>query len=790
MNSNSQQFDSIDKNNSSAIGVGFYGKHFRKILVAILLLAPAYLWMSGKVLTPGDMSAYLLDVSHWLPQNNQLIRDMEKFSEVAGMERSNVVRISWPNCTEDDPRLYQLEKKLKVLTWGETYSPEKPDLLIFDQVVTIKNFVAKLKSDGVKLSDEQIYRQLKNVLIGDDGTTCLLSILPTREPAKRMFAIEEVKRLGATVDGLDVDEIRLFGGPVYTAKIDQLGAEIIAKFTPLSVLISTLFAWLCLRKILVMLAVLLNAIIATCFGLVSMYLTDAAMDPLLMMIPGFWFIMGTSAGLHFINYYFEEQAKPGVEGDLATITVGVAFRPAFLATLTTCIGLSSLCTSEIMPLWRFGFHSSIGLACGFVAMFLFLPSFLTLLSGRIKPKSSDPQKRDYFHTFWIWYENFVTKFGPKTTAVFMALILFGAFGFGNLNFSNKLKNQFKASSPINTDTNWFEEQIGPVIPFELLIRFPKENLPRPSACLRYVASMQERIDQTTIPTKTLSATAIIPFESGSGARQGIMRTILDKKIDKRRDSLARTGYVIDEGEYEMWRMTVFVYNKAEENLSHHFHVIEDAIVAHQADYKFSDDDSKNVDVLVSFAGLGSRMAVITSKLGGGLLQSCFVSVVLISLVVIVALRSFSLGLTAMLPNVFPIVISFGFFGYFQPTLDIGSIMTASIAMGIAVDDTIHFMYWFRQGRILNLPRVDAVKMAIRKSGRAILATSLICGFGFLVYFFCDFMPVARFGQLLFFMLTAALVGDLFFLPALLQSMPARLLGFKSDSTDKPETQND
>ena len=764
---------------------GFYGNHFRKILFLILVLAPAYLWMSGKVLTPGDMSAYLLDVSHWLPQNNQLIRDMEKFSEVAGMERGNVVRVSWPGCVESDTRLYEFAAELKAAEWGSELAPDTPQTPMFDDVVTIKDFITKLKSDGIKLSDAQIYGQLKNVLIGDDGTTCLLTILPTRDPPKRAFAMQEIRRIGSMVEGLDEQDLKMFGGPVYTAKIDQLGAEIVATFTPLSILISTLFAWICLRNAFVMLAVLLNSIIATCFGLASMYLTSAVMDPLLMLIPGFWFIMATSASLHFINYYFEEQAKLEVRDDIASVTVGVALRPAFLATLTTCIGLSSLCTSEIMPLWRFGFHSSLGLACGFVAMFLFLPSFLTLLAGRIKPQPISNENRDRAAGFWHWYENFATKFGLKTTLVFIALIVMGGIGFRNLNFSNKLKNQFKPNSQINMETNWFEEKIGPVIPFEVLIRFPKESLPRPSECLRYVAEMQQRIDELSLPTKTLSATAVIPFESGTGARQGIIRTILDKKIEKQRDSLSRTGYVIDEGQHEMWRITVFVYNGAEQTLSHHFDVLDTAIREHLDTFA-----SENIEATFSFAGLGSRMAVITGKLGGGLLQSCLVSTLLISLVVIIALRSVFLGLTAMLPNLFPIVFSFGAFGYLQPSLDIGSIMTASIAMGIAVDDTIHFMYWFRKAGILKLSRVDAIKMAIRKCGRAVLATSLICGFGFLVYFFCDFMPVARFGQLLFFMLAAALVGDLFFLPALLRTLPAKLLGFTDDSTELPQPGND
>ncbi len=751
--------------NTHRVEVGFYQRHHQKILFLLLLFAPIYLALAAKVLTPGDMSAYLLDVSHWLPPHNQLIKDMERFSEVAGKERGSVIRISWLGCQLDDRRLYGFADAIKTKTWGIDLLPDDPGKSVFDDVFTVKDFVAKLKSDRIQLSDQQLYAQLENVLIGRDGTTCLMMTLPTRDPVLRSHAVNTIYDTADEVDGLDRGDLKLFGGPVYTSQIDRTGLEIATQFTPFSILMAITCAWFCLRNFWVMLAVFLNAIVATCFALVSMYLTEATMDPLLMLIPGFWFIMSVSTSLHFVNYYFEERETNTQPIDLGTATVKVALRPSFLAMLTTCIGLASLCTSEIMPIWRFGFHAALGLACSFVGAFLFMPSFLVLVSTRLRDNSSGRGDR-----FWSGYESFVLRFQQKTSLVFLILIAIGAIGFGRLGFSNKLRDQFAHRTKINSDTAWFEEQIGPVIPIEILIRFPKNDLPRPSRCLQIVNQLQNKINELELPTKTLSATAIVPFEAGSGARQAIFRTVLDKRITKHRQAMSQTGYVIDETDHELWRLTVFVFNSVDTTMSEYFTAIQNTIAQQRRTV-----GAEGAAVSYSFAGLGSRMAVITSELGGGLVQSVFVSAVLISLVVIISLRSFILGIVAMIPNIFPIVMSFGTYGFFQSTLDIGSIMTASIAMGIAVDDTIHFMYWFKTGIGSGNSRDEAIQLAIRKSGRAIAATSLICGLGFLVYFFCDFMPVARFGQLLFIMLGAALIGDLFFLPALLRSLPTAFL---------------
>ena len=477
--------------------------------------------------------------------------------------------------------------------------------------------------------------------------------------------------------------------------------------------------------------------------------------------------MGISAGMHFVNYYLEiRQHFDDPESDHATMTARMAFRPAFLAALTTCIGLSSLCTSEIMPVWRFGMYSSVGLACGFVAMYLFLPSFLHVLGRSIPHEKlvATPVGKK----FWEWHESFVMRFKHKMAFLFIAIVAISVVGFSQLGFSNRLKDQFAASTRINTDTQWFEDNIGPVIPFELLIRFPKSAELRPSQCLGYLNSLQQKLDSMTMSSKTLSATSLVPFQTGTGARQAIRRAVMDKRLESMSGALQETGYVLDDDDSQLWRLTMFAYSSSDVTMSDYYRGIRAVLKRHQDEYQDADMQES-----ISYSGLGSRMAVITHQLGGGLAISCVTSVALILLVLIVALRSFTLGITAMIPNVFPVAFSFGMFGFFRPNLDIGSIMTASIAMGIAVDDTIHFMYWFKKGVVQRLSRDNALRLAIRKSGRAIASTSLICGLGFCVYFFCDFMPVARFGQLLFFMLLAALLGDLVFLPALLRSVPER-----------------
>lgn len=150
-------------------------------------------------------------------------------------------------------------------------------------------------------------------------------------------------------------------------------------------------------------------------------------------------------------------------------------------------------------------------------------------------------------------------------------------------------------------------------------------------------------------------------------------------------------------------------------------------------------------------------------------QSIFWATVLIAIVMMFLLKSPMAGVIAMIPNVFPIVIIFGALGWLGIKVDIGIMMSASVALGVAVDDTIHFLTWFRRGIKIGLGRVQAVMLAYDRCATAMLQTTLIGGLGLAVFATSTFTPTQQFGYLMISMLGAALIGDLLLLPAILAS---------------------
>ncbi len=167
-----------------------------------------------------------------------------------------------------------------------------------------------------------------------------------------------------------------------------------------------------------------------------------------------------------------------------------------------------------------------------------------------------------------------------------------------------------------------------------------------------------------------------------------------------------------------------------------------------------------------------------------LIESTVWAFALIAIVMMLVLKSFRAGLISMLPNVFPICIVFGFMSWTGMEVDIGTMMTASVAMGVAVDDTVHFLTWFRWGLDEGYTRGRAIKEAYSRCAMAMFQTTIIGGLGLAVFAFSTFTPTQRFGYLMVSLLAVALVGDLIFLPALLAGPLGRVFrpGHKSKSS--------
>ncbi|MGD9647896.1 MAG: MMPL family transporter [Pirellulales bacterium] len=153
----------------------------------------------------------------------------------------------------------------------------------------------------------------------------------------------------------------------------------------------------------------------------------------------------------------------------------------------------------------------------------------------------------------------------------------------------------------------------------------------------------------------------------------------------------------------------------------------------------------------------------------------FVSdLVLIILVMVVVIRSLSAGLLLTLTSVFPAALVFGYMGWAGVIVDVGTVMTPAVALGVTVDDVVHFMLWFKRGIEQGLDRRAAVMLAYKGCARAMYQSWGVIGLGLSIFAISPFTPTQRFGLMMLTLLTAALPGNLLLLPALLAGPLGRL----------------
>ena len=343
------------------------------------------------------------------------------------------------------------------------------------------------------------------------------------------------------------------------------------------------------------------------------------------------------------------------------------------------------------------------------------------------------------------------------------------------------------------DFYWLEDNLGPLVPIEVVIHFDRDSNVSTIDRLKIVAAVQNQISRIDNLHGTISAVTFIPsFPRLRGVGSTMRKTVFLQLVNGSREELIDAHYLAETENGESWRIGARVRGQAQFDYGTFIKQLQSKVdevltKADEAGLKGASSYSTGVLVLVYR---------IQKMLLADMFQSFLTALVLVAIVMMIALRSIPAGLLAMLPNVFPTLILFGAMGWLEHSIDIGTVMTASVALGIAVDGTFHFLKWFIQSIGEGNTNQKAIAIAYDRCGGALAQTTLICACGLLIYSFSGFLPVRHFAWVLLMMLVAALFGDLILLPALLngrlgdqlrhaQQKRAKKTGVKNDEI-KPE----
>jgi hypothetical protein len=356
--------------------------------------------------------------------------------------------------------------------------------------------------------------------------------------------------------------------------------------------------------------------------------------------------------------------------------------------------------------------------------------------------------------------------------------------------------------------------LGRLVPMEIVVRFDRESLRRYSGTaadnarpnmlerMEIVQGVQRAIEKEFGPkgrdliSRPMSAiTFVPPWPRPSGSTGDlIQRNFTNDRFEEAWNSLRDTGYLTRtrEGD-ELWRVSVRVaafrnvdYGRFDKELRR---IVEPLVARANADISLR--ASTAIENPESAAGNAPARAAVRSapeqtvstvytgvipivykaqrELLNSLIESTFWSFLTITPLMMIVARGVAGGFVAMLPNILPVVAVFGGMGWLGLPVDIGSMMSASIALGVAVDDTIHYLTWFRESLNRHGDRRRAILDAYRRCATPTLQAALINGLGLSVFALGSFIPTRNFGLLMLVILMAGVVAELVLLPALLAS---------------------
>jgi predicted RND superfamily exporter protein len=703
-------------------------------------------------------------LTQWLPDRQPERNRYSLFLEHFGADDS--VLVSWPGCTLEDPRLERLASLLLRQAGPETNPAE--DRLI-EEIITGQRLLDRLTSGPIELARREALQRLTGFVVGPDGqTTCAIIKLTSRGLGSQKRVIQTIERVAADECGLAAEELRL-GGAAYDAFVMDIESDrSVRGYTIQAAVITIIVAWFCLRSLRMIVAIGLAAAYCRLLTMAIVYYTGAHLSAVLIVAPALVYVLTVSGSVHLANYYQDAAQEHGWRGS-GWRAFGLGWQPCLLAAVSTSIGLASLGVSQIAPIREFGYYSAGCLMLALGVMLLFVPSALELWPLG-KARIADDAERE--PTISLARKcltqrlpDFVIRYhrGLMLATIFVMLVV--GYGLRHTKTTVKIEGMFRSDTALVRNYRWIEEQIGPLGTIEVIVGFdeacPLDVLER----ARLVGRMDRSIRQIPEVTNTVSAATFLPpFSDRGGTRGVIRRTIYRKRLENNLPALVQDRLVAQTAEAELWRITARVPT---------LHTSDYASLAREAvkaiDETTAETQEELAHVSVSHTGLLPMIETAQHLLLSDLVKSFVLAVALICPVMMLVLHDVRAGALSMIPNVTPVVIVFGAMGWCGLEIDVGSVLTASVALGIAVDDTLHFLKWYARASQLGFSRHEAIREAFRRCAPAMVQTTLICGLGLLVLVQSTFIPTCRFAVLVFLLLALALPGDLILLPAILAS---------------------
>ena len=642
------------------------------------------------------------------------------------------------------------------------------------QLVEMGRFIDKVPSDPAALETLRA-RALADPLypktiVSRDGRTAAINVTfndMTDDAFVKLDLDGKISRIleAATRPGL---KFHVTGRPHVRAQAHQLLVHDLLRLVPIAVLVSVVALWLMTGSVRGTLVPLLFNLMCVFWAYGAMALVGSNMNLITLVMGPALITIGGVTGVHSYACYqeFAEKSKTSREAALRTLTY--TSEVVLIAGLTTIVGFACLLINEIPATNELGGFCVFGVACITIIVLTGLPALLCLLplhteSGKalFSPQTRLAEAFEHHMEGWLgrlaeWqmrHRNRVLGFWAVCAVIACALMPRIVTDTDFITF-------FKPSSAVRQDFDAVNRLLTGAVPIYVVLEGEKEGTFREPAALRAVEHLESRIEKLPGVTAVISAADLVKV-----ARQALENGDPAKaRIPDTRGELAELMFMIPKEKLRAFATS----NHSSANLLVRTDRLGSAALRDLEDAIHREIDAEKLPdgVRGDVTGNAIRINRGADGIAGNQVAQLTLAIACCLLIVIAVFRSFGLGVLAMPTNVLPVFLFYGALGAGVAPLSIPISLIGSVALGITVDDTSHYLQAFRHRRAEGVPAERGITECTRDVCRAMVVTSTMEITGFLVMTFSSFATLQQFGYLTAITMTLCLATDVFMLPAL------------------------
>ncbi|WP_191858203.1 efflux RND transporter permease subunit [Hanstruepera ponticola] len=563
-------------------------------------------------------------------------------------------------------------------------------------------------------------------------------------------------------------DVRVSGMPYVRTLNAQNIVDEIGKFIAAALGVTSLIFFFFFRSF----RATLISMIVVCLGVMWTFgilgLLNYEITVLTALIPPLIIVIGIPNCIFLINKYQHEVKLHGNKVKSLQRVITKIGNATLMTNVTTASGFATFILTESTLLKEFGIVASLSILAIFILCLLIIPIIYTFLPFP-KDRHLEHLNKRWIGGFVDWMERMVKQRRITIYITSIILLILSMIGMNQIKISGSLIEDMSKTSEFFSDIRFFEEEFNGIMPMEILVDTKRKKGVIKLATLKRMNELEELIIETPELSRPISIVSLVKYSKQAytngnpkyyqlpTSQENLFISSYIKNSSS--DVSLLKNFVDSTGQYA--RITTFMKDVGTDKMER---IEED--IQNKIDKVFP---AEKYNVTITGKALVFQKG--TKYLVKNLAISLSLAIVLISLFMAYMFRSFRMIVVSLIPNLLPLVITAGLMGFIGVPIKPSTILVFSIAFGISVDDTIHFLAKYRQELQANHWKIrKSVYAALRETGVSMFYTSIVLFFGFSVFTISSFGGTVALGALVSATLLFAMLSNLLLLPSLLLSL--------------------